>query len=342
MKKSYKKNVVSYLKIRQFMYKYLKSLEFNRNMSAHTIKSYCIDLRQLLHSYTPPTLSFSSTEEKNQFFNLRKNKLIFAKISNLNLVNSSLLNQILEKMVQNSRKKWACVSSASRNRKYACVKSFLKWLFQKGLIDKDLQAQIKLSPLPQRLPHFLSVDEALCLIKTVQKQKQKQKKSDSLDTQRDMTLLLLLYGGGLRVSEACNLKWKQVDFSKGVLKIKGKGGKWRLCAVPNTVLKHLKTYPLHIRQSGRVFNPPLTSRKAYNRVRYWGEKAGLNKALSPHVLRHSFATHLLNSGSDLRSIQELLGHKSLASTQKYTHLQMSHLARVLETRHPLKKKKMSK
>ena len=334
MKKSYRKNVVSYLKVRQLAHKYLKFLEFNKNMSAHTVKSYCIDLRQLLHSYTPPTLSFSSTKERERFFDLRKNKPLFSKISNLNSVSTLLLNQTLEKMVQKSLKKWARLSPASRNRKYACVKSFLKWLFQKGLIDKDLQAQIKLPSLPQRLPHCLSVDEALCLIKTVQKQKK------SLENQRDMTLLLLLYGGGLRVSEACNLKWKQVDFSKGVLKIKGKGGKWRLCAVPNTVLKHLKTYPPRLRQSGRVFNPPLSSRKAYNRVRYWGEKAGLNKVLSPHVLRHSFATHLLNSGSDLRSIQELLGHKSLASTQKYTHLQMSHLAQVLETRHPLKKKKM--
>ena len=305
-------------------------MEFNKIASPHTVKAYCIDLRQFFISDTPAFLSFLLTKKRDLFFDLSHNEAAFSEISDLNSYNPGLLNELLETRIKKSFKKWAKFSPATRNRKYASVKSFLKWLFIKDFINKDLQSQIRLPPLPHRLPYYLSVDEALCLVQTVLK---KVKSHHKKDDYRDLILILLLYGGGLRVSEACGLKWKQVDFEKGVLRIKGKGGKQRLCAVPELALTQLKKYK---RRTGFVFTPPLSVRKAYDRVRYWGKAAGLSKPLSPHVLRHSFATHLLNSGSDLRSLQELLGHESLSSTQKYTHLQMSHLARLLETRHPLK------
>ena len=321
------------LKIRQFIYKYLKYIEFNKNYSKHTIKSYCIDLRQFLISDNPAFLSILSTKHKNLFMELSQNETAFSAVNDLNLVKLPFLKELLEKKIKMSIKKWNKLSFATQNRKYACIKSFLRWLFVEDLIDKDLQVNIRLPKVPHRLPHYLSVDEALCLIKTLQKEKKYKK-----ENQRDLILILLLYGGGLRVSEACHLQWKQVDIKKGVLRIKGKGGKQRLCVLPQQVLTELKLFSS---SSNKVFHPDLSPRKAYDRVKYWGQKAGLNKPLSPHVLRHSFATHLLNSGSDLRSIQELLGHESLSATQKYTHLQMSHLAKILETRHPLKKKKMS-
>ena len=305
-------------------------MEFNKISSSHTVKAYCIDLRQFFLSDTPAFLSFFLTKQRNLFSDLSHNEEVFSEISDLNSCSPELLNELLENRIKKSFKKWAKLSPASRNRKYACIKSFLKWLFIKDFINKDLQAQIRLPPLPHRLPYYLSVDEALCLVQKVRKQVESHHKEDDY---RDLILILLLYGGGLRVSEACGLRWEQVDFEKGVLRIKGKGGKQRLCAVPELTLTQLKKYK---RRTGSVFPPSFSVRKAYDRVKYWGKKAGLNKPLSPHVLRHSFATHLLNSGSDLRSLQELLGHESLSSTQKYTHLQMSHLARLLETRHPLK------
>ena len=304
-------------------------MEFNKISSPHTVKAYCIDLRQFFISDTPVFLSFLLTKQKNILFELSHNEEAFSEVIDLNSFSSPLLNRLLETRIKKSFKKWARLAPATRNRKYACIKSFLKWLFIKGLIDKDLQVSIRLPSLPHRLPYYLSVDEALCLVQTVRKHlKVHQKKND----RRDLILILLLYGGGLRVSEACGLKWEQVDFAKGVLRIKGKGGKQRLCALPELVLTQLRQGR---RQSGFVFAPRLSVRKAYDRVKYWGKKAGLNKPLSPHVLRHSFATHLLSSGSDLRSLQELLGHESLSSTQKYTHLQMSHLTRLLEISHPL-------
>ena len=332
MKKSDYKTFVHCIKIKHFIYKYLKYLEFNKISSSHTLKAYRIDLRQFLNSYTATFSSSISTVQKKQLSDLSHNEIAFLKKSELNLINSAFLIALLEKHIKKSFKRWARFSPATQNRKYACVKSFLKWLFIEGLIDKDLQAQIRLPQVPFRLPYYLSVDEALCLVKTVQKAKGEH--HNISEKQRDLILILLLYGGGLRVSEACALKWKQVDFAGGILRIKGKGGKQRLCALPELALSELK----RCRQnSGFVFEK-LSPRKAYNIVKYWGEKAGISKPISPHVLRHSFATHLLNSGSDLRALQELLGHESLSATQKYTHLQMSHLAKILETRHPLKRK----
>ena len=305
-------------------------MEFNKISSFQTIKAYRIDLRQFLLSDTPVFLSHLSTDYENRFSDLMYDGSDFSKISDLSSVNFLFLNKLLEKRIKMSFRKWASLSPATRNRKYACVKSFLKWLFKEGLINKDLQAQIKLPALPHRLPHYLSVDEALFLVKTVQKNLDASNKAED---RRDLILILLLYGGGLRVSEACGLKWEHVDFTKNILRIKGKGGKQRLCALPKMILAHLRSSR---HRSGFVFKPRFSTRKAYDRVKYWGQKAGLNKPLNPHMLRHSFATHLLNSGSDLRSLQELLGHKSLAATQKYTHLQMSHLFRLLETCHPLR------
>lgn len=318
------------LKIRQFTYKYLKYIEFSKNYSKHTVKSYCIDLRQFLISDKPAFLSILSTNHKNCFLDLSHNETGFSGVNDLNLVKSPYLEELLERKIKASVKEWNKMSFATQNRKYACIKSFLRWLFVEGFINRDLQVNIRLPKVPHRLPHYLSVDEVLCLIKVLQKEKK-----DKKENQRDLILVLLLYGGGLRVSEACHLKWKQVDFKKGVLRIRGKGGKERLCILPQPVLAELKFFA-SLSSSNKVFPPDFSPRKAYDRVRYWGKKAGLNKPLSPHVLRHSFATHLLNSGSDLRSIQELLGHESLSATQKYTHLQMSHLAKILETRHPLK------
>jgi len=237
------------------------------------------------------------------------------------------LEQILKKLISSSVKKWTSLSPATRNRKHACLKAFLNWLYTQNKTTRNMQHDITLPSIPLRLPHYLSVDEALHLIKTAATQTthipQKRKK--------DFLLLLLLYGGGLRVSEACNIKWEHVDCSKGILRIRGKGQRERLLTVPTIVLKQLCQYQ---QTKGLVF-PHLSTRKAYDIVRYWGQRAALDKPLSPHILRHSFATHLLNSGSDLRTIQELLGHQSLNATQKYTHLQLSHLNKLLESCHPI-------
>ena len=314
------------IKIRQYVNKYLKYMEFIKLSSPNTIKSYCIDLKQLLLFFTPHIESFLSEEQIKVFMNLSQSKI--PDLHDSCSIKPTDLQDILEKTVKKGLKHWSCLSPASRNRKYACVKGFLKWLFVKGYIKADLQSKVKLPKIPSRLPHYLSVDEALHLIKTLQKETTNNKQHIE-----DLLLILLLYGAGLRVSEACSLQWNQIDMDKKVLRIKGKGNKERLAVVPEPVLNLLKKQE---NRKGPFFEKNVSTRKAFDRVRYWGQKAGLNKPLSPHTLRHSFATHLLNSGSDLRTLQELLGHKSLSATQKYTHLSLSHLARILESHHPLK------
>ena len=330
LKNSDYKTFIYYLKIRQYSYKYLKYIEFNKIFSSHTLKAYRIDLIQFIFSDTPLFLSFLSTVNREQFMDLAQKNPLSLPQSDLKAVSFLELNKVFERLIKKSMKNWVKLASASQNRKCASTKAFLKWLYMEGFIDRDLQTLIKIPSLPLRLPHYLSVDEALLLVRTVQKKALSSRNAEDL---RDLLLILLLYGGGLRVSEACELKWSQVDLAKGVLRIRGKGSRYRLVLLPELARAQLKQYK---HRAFLVFDPSLSPRKAYSRVRYWGEKAGLNKPLSPHILRHSFATHLLNSGSDLRSIQELLGHRSLGSTQKYTHLQMSHLARILEEHHPLK------
>jgi integrase/recombinase XerC/integrase/recombinase XerD len=155
-------------------------------------------------------------------------------------------------------------------------------------------------------------------------------------------MILLLYGGGLRISEACSLRWSDMEMAgERSLRVAGKGGRQRVVTVPELTWSALQALP----HEGRfVFGGEceLSSRKAYEWVRQAGARAGLLKPLHPHALRHSYATHLLSSGADLRVLQELLGHRSLAATQKYTHLSLDHLARAMEKHHPLSASKLKK
>ncbi len=247
----------------------------------------------------------------------------------------------LLKRTRQAQARWAPLSSASRNRKSACLKSFLHYLYQEGQTQKDLGLQVHCPKVALRLPHFLSVDEIMAVLKTAQKRaKVAKNQKDLAQAQSDLALILLLYGGGLRISEACNLKWKSVDSSQRVLKIKGKGGKERLVALPPIVLRAIEK--LESKKDTFIWgHQPLDPRAAFERVRLCGQQAQLLKPLHPHALRHSFATHLLSGGINLRTLQELLGHKSLLATQKYTHIGLDQLARTVENHHPLGQRQSS-
>lgn len=241
----------------------------------------------------------------------------------------------LLKVVRAAQSNWAKLSLSSRNRKAACLKSFLNWLFQEGYIDRELALQISAPKVPVRMPHFLSVDESVAVLRTaetaVKKSKEESRREQAL---REKALLLLLYGGGLRVSEACNVKWHDIDASKRLIRIRGKGSKERIVALPPMVLKAVAALK---GGKGKYIwgEDALSTRVAFSIVRSLGARAGLVKPLHPHALRHSFATHLLSSGTNLRTLQELLGHASLTATQKYTHLGIDQLARTVENHHPL-------
>ncbi|WP_374000572.1 tyrosine-type recombinase/integrase [Bdellovibrio bacteriovorus] len=282
--------------------KYLKYMTFIKSASPLTIKHYSLDLKQAFN-YEDPSIKSKSISESELLSTAR-----------------GAFNQ------------WAQLSLASRNRKAATLKSFFSWAFEESLTEKDLSLQITCPKVPKKLPHFVSVDEALAVLK-------------SFDTEdkvplREKVLFLLLYGGGLRVSEACNLKWNEVHLSQKILRVTGKGSKERVVALPSLTVEVLTKWKKESSFNEYVLGEKaLNSRTAYEMVRQSGVRAGLLKPLHPHALRHSFATHLLSSGANLRTLQELLGHESLQATEKYTHLGIDQLARTMENLHPLGKGK---
>lgn len=284
--------------------KYMKYMTFIKSASPLTIKHYTLDLKQAFN-----------------YENLSSSKGVMSEAELLTKARAAFSG-------------WAHLSLASRNRKAATLKSFFSWAFAEGLTERDLSLQITCPKVPKKLPHFLSVDEALSVLKSFETHKEV--------PLREKVLFLLLYGGGLRVSEACNLKWSEVQIAQRVLSVKGKGSKERIIALPTLAIQALKRWKKESTSEEYVFgNQPLNSRTAYEMVRQSGLRARLLKPLNPHALRHSFATHLLTSGANLRTLQELLGHESLQATEKYTHLGIDQLARTLEGLHPLGKGKGS-
>lgn len=293
------------LHLQKAILNYLKYMEFVKSSSPLTLKAYRTDLTQAF-GQIPADGVASGTG--------------LSEAETLTLIRSAL-------------NAWAPLSLSSRNRKAATLKSFFGWVYQERLSERDLSSHIVCPKVPKKLPHFLSVDEALAVLSSFDA------KDPSLHLLREKALFLLLYGGGLRVSEACQLEWKNVHFQTRSLRLLGKGRKERVVILPVTAMITLKQ--LHdLQRDPFVFggDESLNPRVAYDWIRTRGAKALLMKPLHPHALRHSFATHLLSSGANLRTLQELLGHESLQATEKYTHLGVDQLARTLESFHPLSKK----
>jgi integrase/recombinase XerC/integrase/recombinase XerD len=228
--------------------------------------------------------------------------------------------------------KWGALSLSSRNRKIACLKSFFSWLYDQHLIETDYAEQLVCPKIPKKIPHFLSVDEVISLVTYL--------KNNPGET-ATKTLFLLLYGAGLRISEACALKWKDVNLNERRLMILGKGNKERIVILPEMSCDHLRFIRASSKKTTYVFGESaLSTRRAFDMIRLLGHGAGLMAPLNPHALRHSFATHLLADGTNLRTLQKLLGHESLQATEKYTHLSIEQLARLVDRTHPLVNNKL--
>jgi site-specific recombinase XerD len=309
-------------KLSELAAKYLNFQVFAKTSSSHTSKSYANDLNQFLAPILQGGIIFH--QEKWKVVREGKSKKLDFVMTKVNLM----------ELVRQAQRGWAHLELSSRNRKYATLKGFFKWLYEEGHIADDIGSLIVCPKVPQKVPHFLSMDEAISLIESL-------KKSKSEYRDRNLALVLLLYGAGLRVSEACGLKWRQIEFSERVLTVKGKGGKERKVALVQLLLKALKRLP---KNGEFIFATPardaaMDSRAGYEIVKCAAQAAGLLKPLHPHALRHSFATHMLSSGTDLRILQELLGHDSLTATQKYLHLSIESLSRTMEDNHPLGRNK---
>jgi site-specific recombinase XerD len=297
-------------------HRYLKYQAFIKNCSPHTLKAYALDLAQAFNFEKIGKWDFS-----------RLNEGILPPLTSPSPQQGGLASSPIEDRFRVALRRWISLSPKSRARKVATLKSFASWLYQEKYIETEM-SHILVSPkVPVRLPYYLSLDEVLNVLQLCKSQ---------FSDKRSL-LFVLLYGTGLRVSEACGIKWNQLNLNNRSVSIVGKGNKNRLVILPHQLIEMLKQQS----RSGEYIwgEGPLNPRLAYDWIRQLGAAAGLARPIHPHLLRHTYATHLLTSGANIRVIQQLLGHESLAATEKYTHLNLQQLAQSLEQHHPLNRAK---
>jgi integrase/recombinase XerC len=244
-------------------------------------------------------------------------------------------------------------AATTTRRKLSSLRSFYRFLEREEAIDRNPFGGLRGPKLPKRLPQVLTVAQVQALleapVRTLAEREQggtKVPPEAVYAALRDAALLELLYSTGARISEAAGLTRRQVDLLGGVARVRGKGKKERLCALGRPAVQALEKsleiaellWPQTRRDSSPIFlnlnGGPLTTRSMERNMKTWLAAAGLPATLTPHKLRHSFATHLLDAGADLRSVQELLGHASLTTTQIYTQVSVERLKEVYRQAHP--------
>lgn len=285
----------------QSLLDFLDVLHSEKGLSPHTIEAYGRDIRKFLASL------------KN-FKNFRE------------LQNSAIADFLALLKLEG-------YASSSMSRMLIAVKVFFRFLKKEGLIDVDIGRYFETPRIWQLIPEVMTVEEVDLLLAQL-------KATDFLSA-RDKAIFELLYATGMRVSELCSLTIK--DINDDFVKVFGKGKKERLIPVGKQALAAIDHYLLHFRGEASEKDAPLfISRRGkpmgrisvWERLGFWAKKAGIQKSISPHTLRHSFATHLLENGADLRLIQEMLGHEDISTTDRYTHLANSRLKAAFKNFHP--------
>ncbi|MBI5196276.1 MAG: tyrosine recombinase XerC [Nitrospirae bacterium] len=276
------------------------SLRAERDVSIHTLRAYNKDLEEF----------FSFMDKKPQ------------EIDNLDIRSflASLYSRKLKK--------------TSIARKLATIRSFFKFLNREGIVKKNPAKLVSSPKVPKALPKFLTIDEVFSLVDAP--------KGETFSMSRDKAILELLYSSGLRVSELTTLDMNDFDMKEFLLRVKGKGKKERIVPIGSKAVDALKNYlPERIaikKKSQALFlnnrGERLTDRSVRRIVVKYSRMVALKNHLGPHALRHTCATHMLHGGADLRTIQELLGHSSLSTTQKYTHVDIAHIMEVYDKAHP--------
>ncbi len=295
---------------------FLEVLASEKGYSVHTIRAYGHDLVEFA-AYAARATGLSAEGEKRS--------LTIDDIDNLTVRGYlGLLHRRNEKV--------------TIARKLSVLRSFFRHLVRHRLTDQDPTAAILTPKHSRRMPSYLSVDDMFRLLD--------QTADDTVLGLRNRALFETLYGSGIRVSELTGLNVFDVDFSSGSLRVSGKGGRERIVPVGQKALDRIQAYrdrlfartgigmavdgPLYLNKNkGR-----LSSRSVARILEAWIRKCSLAVPISPHGIRHSFATHMLDAGADLRTVQELLGHKSLSTTQKYTHVSIDRLMAAYDSAHP--------
>jgi len=302
----------------QLIAQFLEHLRYERNVSEHTLRNYAIDLGQFLDHLAPPD---PATGER--------------RLPEARDIDHITIREWLSALHAAQKKK------SSVARKLAALRTFFQFLIREGVVEVNPAKLVSTPRLEKKLPNHLSVEDAVRFIET-----------PDLNTdlgKRDRAILEMLYGTGVRVSELVKLGLRDVDFKNRTVRVKGKRRKERIVPFGEPALHALMNWltvrgaflqnaPPEERDNDAVFlnyqGTRITTRSVGRMVdKYIKICAGIHD-ISPHSLRHSFATHLLDSGADLRDIQELLGHARLSTTQIYTHVSMEKLIEVYDKAHP--------
>jgi tyrosine recombinase XerC len=292
---------------------FIAKLEHENGFSEHTLRAYHKDLLQF-----------------DIFLKAEKR-------SSLESINHLLLRRFLA--VLRSRN----YSKTTIARKLASIRSFFKFLIREGELVSNPFEMLRTPKQDKKLPHFLSISEVDVLLKTPD--------CSSVMGLRDMAIMETLYSTGIRVSELVGLDENNIDFFAGMIKVQGKGKKERLVPIGSHAMKAINEYVDSKSKSNKnekkkvsrseplflnKFGGRLTARSVARSLDKYLKMSGVNLLTSPHTFRHSFATHLLDKGADLRSVQEMLGHSSLSTTQIYTHITTERLKNVYDKAHPRK------
>lgn len=292
----------------QHLDRYLQHLTFERGLSALTCQNYARDI-QLLASLAEDT--------------------------HLNSIQPSHIRRYIAKLHSQA------LSSKSIARALSAWRGFYSYLIYHHGFTQNPVLGIRAPKAAKTLPQALSTDQAVQFVDI---------KGGGLLETRDHAILELFYSSGLRLSELVNLDIGQLDFTEGTVTVTGKGNKTRIVPMGSHAMSAIKKWlrqralikiteatpnALFVTQLGRR----ITARAVQYRVKEWSIKQGVNTNMHPHLLRHSFATHVLQSSGDLRAVQEMLGHVNISTTQVYTHLDFQHLAKIYDNAHPRAKKK---
>ncbi|MCJ8332104.1 MAG: tyrosine recombinase [Lentisphaeria bacterium] len=304
---------------------FVRYLQIERDASPHTISNYQRDILQ----YADLVLDSRDESVNASSFSILSAREFLMKLHEKELARNSIL------------------------RKISTLRSFCRFLVREDVLENNPFKGLNAPRKERGLPKVFNKQQVAALLKAPEDYWKKAALSSSKQSgdaifaaKRDMAILEVLYSGGLRINEAIDLDNKQVDYYSGTFRVKGKGKKERLCMLGKPAIRAVKKYdkerkrlgfgstrddgPLFLNQQGNR----LTARSVQRNFKLYLNEAMLPGNLSPHALRHSFATHLLDAGADLRSVQEMLGHANLSTTQIYTHISIERLINVYAEAHP--------
>lgn len=296
---------------------FLKHLKYERNLSEHTLRNYESDLVQFYDFIAPP----NSEGERRDV--------------DIHALDNLTIREYMASLYEKKKKK------SSIHRKVACLRTFFRFLCREGVLEKNPAMLVSSPRVDRKLPNHLSIEQMIRFIETPE--------TDTVLGKRDRAILELLYASGVRVSELVGLNLTDIDFNNQTLRVKGKGRKERMVPFGDHAKAALEAY-LGVRGELLIEADPddrdpnavfmnyqgtrITTRSVGRMLDKYCKECAEIHHVSPHALRHSFATHLLDAGADLRTIQELLGHARLTTTQQYTHVSTDKLMEVYDKAHP--------